>query len=42
VIVDVIFEWCVPEIDPNMFVGVPQADGRKYLYIAGDVFEDHP
>jgi hypothetical protein len=25
-----------------MFVGVSQADCRKYLHIASDVFEDHP
>jgi hypothetical protein len=41
-IVNVVFEWSVPEIDPNMFVGVPQADGRKYLHIASNMFEDHP
>jgi len=42
VIIDIIFEGSVPEIDPNMFVRVAQADGWKYLHIAGDVFEDHP
>jgi hypothetical protein len=41
-IIDVVFEWCVPEINPNMFVGVPQTDGRKYLHIASDMFKNHP
>jgi hypothetical protein len=42
VIIYIILEGGVPEIDPNMFIRVAQADGWKYWHIASDVFEDHP